>query len=95
MFKKGKKKPEISTPSNFEHRVHTGFDRDQGKYVGLPPQWAGIIIPEENERRKPIIDASCITQTDIQPLKVRHVKKLNGQQKETLRPIYFLQIFHF
>jgi hypothetical protein len=74
MFKKGKKKPEISTPSNFEHRVHTGFDRDQGKYVGLPPQWAGIIIPEENERRKPIIDASCITQTDIQPLKVRNFK---------------------
>ena len=49
MFKKGKKRPEISTPSNFEHRVHTGF---------------------ENDRRKPIVDASRITHTDIQPLKV-------------------------
>lgn len=80
MFKKGKKKPEISTPSNFEHRVHTGFDKDQGKYVGLPPQWAGIIIPEENDRRRPIIDASRITQTDIQPLKtiIGEHKHLNG-----------------
>lgn len=70
MFKKGKRRPEISKPSNFEHRVHTGFDRDQGKYVGLPPQWTGIIIPEENDRRKPIVDASRITHTEIQPLKV-------------------------
>lgn len=89
MFKKGKKKPEISTPSNFEHRVHTGFDRDQGKYVGLPPQWAGIIIPEENERRKPIIDASCITQTDIQPLKVRQKNKMDSKKKRQFKADLF------
>jgi len=71
MFKKGKKKIEISTPSNFEHRVQVGFDREHGKYVGLPPQWAGIIIPEEDQsRRRPIVDPSTITHTDIQPLKV-------------------------
>lgn len=31
MFSKKKKKPLISAPTNFEHRVHTGFDRKEGK----------------------------------------------------------------
>lgn len=43
MFSKKKKKPQISPPSNFEHRVHTGFDKREGKYVGLPLQWASIV----------------------------------------------------
>lgn len=30
MFSKRKKKPLISAPTNFEHRVHTGFDRKEG-----------------------------------------------------------------
>ena len=33
MFSKKKKKPQISRPINFEHRVHTGFDQQEGKYV--------------------------------------------------------------
>lgn len=33
MFKKKNKKVEISAPSNFEHRVHTGFDHHEQKYV--------------------------------------------------------------
>ncbi|XP_056022142.1 uncharacterized protein LOC125649787 [Ostrea edulis] len=71
MFKKNKKRPEISKPLNFEHRVHTGFDSEHGKYVGLPPQWMGIIIPdqEQEQRRKPMVDPSTITDMDIQPLK--------------------------
>lgn len=31
MFSKKKKKPTISTPSNFEHRVRVKFDDDEGK----------------------------------------------------------------
>ncbi|XP_041354037.1 serine/threonine-protein kinase PAK 4-like isoform X2 [Gigantopelta aegis] len=68
MFKSKKKRPEISIPSNFEHRVHTGFDREHGIFVGLPAQWAGI-IGVEKERPRPIIDPSSITQTDIEPMK--------------------------
>lgn len=63
MFKKKQKKPEISNPQDFEHRVHTGFDREQGTYVGLPPQWQGIIGP--SERRRPIVDPAHITPTDM------------------------------
>lgn len=43
MFSKKKKKPLISPPSNFEHRVHTGFDKREGKFVGLPLQWASLV----------------------------------------------------
>lgn len=70
MFSKKKKKPVISGPSNFEHRVHTGFDRREGKYVGLPPQWASI-IGVDRERPKPIIDPSNITPTEMLDIKAR------------------------
>lgn len=43
MFSRKKKRPEISLPSNFEHRVHTGFDKKEGKYIGLPLQWQSVV----------------------------------------------------
>lgn len=39
----------------------TGFDQEQGKFVGLPPQWQSVVNPEIKERPKPIVDPSCIT----------------------------------
>uniref|UniRef100_H2Y4H4 non-specific serine/threonine protein kinase n=1 Tax=Ciona savignyi TaxID=51511 RepID=H2Y4H4_CIOSA len=57
---KKKKKPDISGPSNFEHRVHTGFNEDEGKFIGLPIQWQSI-IPEVKNRPKPFVDARHIT----------------------------------
>ena len=70
--KGSKKKPsiEISSPSNFQHRVHTGFDREQGVFVGLPAQWAGI-IGNDTSRPRPIVDPSSITDMDVRPLKVK------------------------
>jgi hypothetical protein len=68
MFGKKKKRPTISAPSNFEHRVHTGYDTEHREYVGLPPQWASIIKPAS--RPAPVIDPSHITPTEIAPLKV-------------------------
>lgn len=56
---KGKKKIEISQPSNFEHRVHTGYDALQGEFVDLPKQWAGVISPKS--RPRPVIDPNGIT----------------------------------
>ena len=67
--KSNKKGLEISSPSNFQHRVHTGFDREQGVFVGLPAQWAGI-IGNDTSRPRPIIDPSHITQMEVTPLKV-------------------------
>lgn len=69
MFRKRKKKrPEISAPKNFEHRVHTSFDAKHGCFVGLPTQWQSLI---ENLRRpKPMVDPSRITEVELRPKKV-------------------------
>ncbi|XP_077522305.1 serine/threonine-protein kinase PAK mbt isoform X1 [Amblyomma americanum] len=72
MFAKKKKKPIISAPSNFEHRVHTGFDRREGRFVGLPPQWASL-IGSGQDRPKPIIDPSNITPTEILDMKLHTI----------------------
>ncbi|XP_011309200.1 serine/threonine-protein kinase PAK mbt [Fopius arisanus] len=73
MFTKKKKKPQISTPTNFEHRVHTGFDKREGKFVGLPLQWASIVgnnqILKSTNRPLPLVDPSEITPTEILDLK--------------------------
>lgn len=66
MFSKKKKKPLISPPSNFEHRVHTGFDRREGKFVGLPLQWASLVgnnqVPTKSFAHQTILPLRiCIT----------------------------------
>ena len=69
MFTK-KKKPrvQISAPSNFEHRVHTDFDEQEQKFVGLPRQWQSL-IEDTAKRPKPFIDVTVIT--TVEPRKVR------------------------
>ena len=69
MFRKKKKKrPEISAPKNFEHRVHTSFDAKRGCFVGLPTQWHSFI--ETLRRPKPMVDPSRITPVELNPKKV-------------------------
>lgn len=86
MFSKKKKKPQISPPTNFEHRVHTGFDKREGKYVGLPLQWASIVgnnqILKSTNRPLPLVDPSEITPTEILDLKtiVRGDHKMEHKQ---------------
>ncbi|XP_049795725.1 serine/threonine-protein kinase PAK mbt [Schistocerca nitens] len=87
MFAKKKKKPQISSPTNFEHRVHTGFDKREGRYVGLPLQWASIVgnnqILKSTNRPLPLVDPSEITPTEILDLKtiVRGDPRLSGIPK--------------
>lgn len=61
-------------PSDFEHRVHTGFDKREGRYVGLPLQWASIVgnnqILKSTNRPLPLVDPSQITPTEILDLKI-------------------------
>lgn len=86
MFSKKKKKPQISPPTNFEHRVHTGYDKREGKYVGLPLQWASIVgnnqILKSTNRPLPLVDPSEITPTEILDLKtiVRGDHKMEHKQ---------------
>ncbi|XP_005987935.1 serine/threonine-protein kinase PAK 4 isoform X1 [Latimeria chalumnae] len=68
MFSKKKKRIEISAPSNFEHRVHTGYDQQEQKFTGLPRQWQSL-IEESAKRPKPLVDPSCITTFQLAPRK--------------------------
>ena len=52
-----KQRPEISAPSNFQHRVHTSAG--PGGFVGLPKQWTYLVkedaaptVPVEERVRK-------------------------------------------
>jgi p21-activated kinase 7 len=68
MFSKKKKKIEISNPTNFQHRVHTGFDNTSNKFVGLPRQWASLVGDEAGSeaarRPRALVDPSAITPVD-------------------------------
>lgn len=65
MFRRRKKKrrPEISSPQDFQHRVHTSFDTNTGRYVGLPPQWQSVI--DNLKRPRPLVDPSRITEVTL------------------------------
>ncbi|KAM3861164.1 serine/threonine-protein kinase PAK 6-like [Diretmus argenteus] len=68
MFRRKKKRrPEISAPQDFQHRVHTSFDTTRGCYVGLPPQWQSVI--DTLRRPKPLVDPSRITDVELGPKK--------------------------
>ncbi|XP_043552537.1 serine/threonine-protein kinase PAK 5-like isoform X2 [Chiloscyllium plagiosum] len=77
MFGKKKKRLEISAPSNFEHRVHTGFDHHEQKFTGLPQQWQSLLADTAN-RPKPVVDPSCITPIQLAPMKVDYEKLQRG-----------------
>ncbi|XP_033487277.1 serine/threonine-protein kinase PAK 4 [Epinephelus lanceolatus] len=71
--KKKKSRIQISAPSNFEHRVHTDFDEQEQKFVGLPRQWQSLI--EDTARRpKPFIDVTVITTVEPRKTIVRGSK---------------------
>lgn len=81
--KKKKSRIQISAPSNFEHRVHTDFDEQEQKFVGLPRQWQSL-IEDTAKRPKPFIDATIIT--TVEPRKVGFLVRGKLQiQTETKR----------
>uniref|UniRef100_A0A1A8N7I1 non-specific serine/threonine protein kinase n=4 Tax=Nothobranchius TaxID=28779 RepID=A0A1A8N7I1_9TELE len=74
MFSKKKKTQiKISAPSNFEHRVHTDFDEQEQKFVGLPQQWQSL-IEDTAKRPKPLIDATVTTNVEPRKTIVRGSK---------------------
>uniref|UniRef100_A0A914DTF1 CRIB domain-containing protein n=1 Tax=Acrobeloides nanus TaxID=290746 RepID=A0A914DTF1_9BILA len=68
------KKTDISTPSNFEHRIHAVIDPTTGTLTGLPKQWHAFVGPAPTKvqgkfRPRPIIDPSTISSTEISSIK--------------------------
>ncbi|XP_064393748.1 serine/threonine-protein kinase PAK 1-like [Halichondria panicea] len=39
-----KDRPEISSPVDFEHTVHVGFDPHTGEFTGMPEAWAKLLL---------------------------------------------------
>ncbi|XP_012731190.1 serine/threonine-protein kinase PAK 2 [Fundulus heteroclitus] len=52
-----KDRPEISSPSDFEHTIHVGFDSVTGEFTGMPEQWARLLqtsnISESEQKKNP------------------------------------------
>lgn len=66
--------------------MHTGFDKREGRYVGLPLQWASIVgnnqILKSTNRPLPLVDPSEITFTEILDLKtIVRPHQLNNNHK--------------
>lgn len=77
LFYKKHRRIDISGPQNFEHRFHTGYDKETGIFHGLPPQWEALLgIKRDNPKRpKPIVDPEIITQ--VSPLRKSQWNLLN------------------
>ena len=59
-----KARPQISSPINFDHVLHVGFNPETGEFEGLPPEWerllsnSGITSTERKENPDTIIAVS-------------------------------------
>ncbi|XP_035279787.1 serine/threonine-protein kinase PAK 5 isoform X4 [Anguilla anguilla] len=85
MFGKKKKRLEISAPSNFQHRVHTGFDHRQQRFTGLPQQWQSLLA-DTASRPKPMVDPSYITPIQLAPMKISP-KKVRSSETPSRKTI--------
>ncbi|GMS77900.1 hypothetical protein PENTCL1PPCAC_75 [Pristionchus entomophagus] len=68
------KKSEIGTPTDFQHRIHAGFDPATGQYSGLPKQWQVILgrVPARSlgsGRPRALVDPSAITPMEMASIK--------------------------
>ena len=61
-----KARPQISSPINFDHVLHVGFNPETGEFEGLPPEWerllsnSGITSTERKENPDTIIAVSSL-----------------------------------
>lgn len=88
-------KPVISTPTNFEHTVHVGFDSTTGEFTGIPASWSQLLsssnISKSEQEKNPqaVIDVLKFFDSTSQG-KEPHAPKFmtldQGLGKSSLRP---------
>ena len=65
-----KSRPQISSPINFDHVLHVGFNGETGEFEGLPKEWeahlqnSNISKKERQENPETIIAVSIIRGLD-------------------------------
>ena len=65
-----KTRPQISSPINFDHVLHVGFNGETGEFEGLPPEWERLlsnsgITPMERKENPDTIIAVKLTQLEM------------------------------
>lgn len=73
---KKSRRPIISGPTNFEHRVHTGHDPIHGNFVGLPKQWASVVESSSANNQR-TSDPSVITPIKVQDCHIILIKTIS------------------
>ena len=63
LFNKKKTKLEISAPTNFQHRVHTGYDNKTQKFIGLPKQWTSLLSDQPSSISRSITQPNIVFST--------------------------------
>ena len=91
--KKAKKaRREISQPSSFQHCYHATVDSASGEFVGLPPQWVGLVgsVGEKPPKSPSSSRASSSTVVQVAPQESRinsafaDPTSADGRREETL-----------
>lgn len=79
----------VSSPTNFTHRVHVGFDPELGGFTGLPEEWSKLLktsaITKEDFSKDPqaVMDALDFYSKNIQE---EEEEAAYGVRKENLLP---------
>lgn len=84
MFSRSRKKrPDISSPTDFRHCIRTEFDKN-GAIVGLPPQWEGILQAESIKDIRP-------KSSSLMPTSDRSNNFVNNNHNQLQNSTRFLQ----
>ncbi|KAI8575861.1 hypothetical protein K450DRAFT_259901 [Umbelopsis ramanniana AG] len=68
---------EIGKPIEFEHGIHVEYNREKGKFMGLPDVWQGV-IPSSDD----VLDTSCISPHLVPaPYLIAHTTKADNISK--------------
>lgn len=97
LFGKNKqsRKIDISSPVDFEHTVHVGFDPSTGKFTGMPEEWmmlldkSGISAREQKNNPEAVIDVLKFYTGQSQEKedeKVKFIMTVNKPKGAPLRP---------
>lgn len=89
------KKPEISLPTEFEHKVHVGFDPVTGDFTGMPEQWTKLLqvsnISSAEQKKNPQAVIDVLKFYDSNTKKEQDDKFMNfskpNEEEEQPKPV--------
>uniref|UniRef100_A0A671VDQ9 non-specific serine/threonine protein kinase n=1 Tax=Sparus aurata TaxID=8175 RepID=A0A671VDQ9_SPAAU len=85
-----KDRPEISSPSDFEHTIHVGFDAVTGEFTGMPEQWARLLqtsnISKSEQKQNPQAVLDILKFYDSTSGKQKYLSLSSGKQGTATSP---------